>query len=68
MQASLQRRGLIWRKDFYTKKIFQKVCSKRYAYKNVSKRKKVEPKEQRKILKNWKIISKRKQKKFIKIK
>jgi hypothetical protein len=51
MQASLQRRGLIWRKDFYTKKIFQKVCSKRYAYKNVSKRKKVEPKEQRKILK-----------------
>jgi hypothetical protein len=51
MQASLQRRGLIWRKDFYTKKIFQKVCSKRYAYKNVSKRKKVEPKEQRKIFK-----------------
>jgi len=26
MQASLQRRGLIWRKDFYTKKIFQKFA------------------------------------------
>jgi len=28
MQASLQRRGLIWRKDFYTKKIFQKFALK----------------------------------------
>jgi len=28
MQASLQRRGQIWRKDFYTKKIFQRVSSK----------------------------------------
>ena len=26
MQASLQKRGLIWRKDFYTKKIFQKFA------------------------------------------
>ena len=51
MQASLQRRGLIWRKDFYTKKIFQKCCSKIYAHKNVSKRKTVEPKEQRKNFK-----------------
>ncbi len=28
MQASLQRQGQIWRKDNYTKKIFQKVALK----------------------------------------